>query len=303
MSKTAVKGKRLKEYIICTVLPFIIPFILEVPDAHLSKKAAGVIIFIISAIYVIWSFAIYTRGQAESQITFNNKASRYAFSNAYILAEEKRDCLIEQTYNKPDYCISQNMIPYNVHNYIGNICKEFKNVISEITGITKEYLSVSFIYKYSYEGVSKEDAKWKWIIGRELTNNVDLNVFVKKRDTVYNYLLTKNEGYVFANKKADLLDESNPENNHYYFSKRDKMHKKEGSIFSVRIMFSNNAKQFVDSILTISSYGKFFTEPENEDVLRNLIIEELLPYYQRCLETELGYLYLRHDHGLPQTVV
>lgn len=48
----------------------------------------------------------------------------------------------------------------------------------------------------------------------------------------------------------------------------------------------------------MSSYGKRFVESGSEydiDELKNILLEELYPYYQRLLETELGMLYLRHE--------
>ena len=49
--------------------------------------------------------------------------------------------------------------------------------------------------------------------------------------------------------------------------------------------------------MVISTYGKKFVE-DNDNVkinqLQRLIIDDLLPNYQRMLETEMGVLYLRH---------
>ena len=62
-------------------------------------------------------------------------------------------------------------------------------------------------------------------------------------------------------------------------------------------MFSNNAESVVEGIMVISTYGKKFVE-DNDNVkinqLQRLIIDDLLPNYQRMLETEMGVLYLRH---------
>lgn len=70
-----------------------------------------------------------------------------------------------------------------------------------------------------------------------------------------------------------------------------------GSIFGVQLMFSNNAELFVEGVMVVSTYGKKFV-PSNDinkiNQLKRLVIDDLLPSYQRMLETEMGMLYLRH---------
>lgn len=83
----------------------------------------------------------------------------------------------------------------------------------------------------------------------------------------------------------------------YYMSARDERHSRIGSIFGVQLMFSNNAELFVEGVMVVSTYGKKFV-PSNDinkiNQLKRLVIDDLLPSYQRMLETEMGMLYLRH---------
>ena len=113
-------------------------------------------------------------------------------------------------------------------------------------------------------------------------------------------------GYKFT---ADLVDEiiqavvfyndkqSMAEVGRYYMSARDERHSRIGSIFGVQLMFSNNAELFVEGVMVVSTYGKKFV-PSNDinkiNQLKRLVIDDLLPSYQRMLETEMGMLYLRH---------
>ena len=119
-----------------------------------------------------------------------------------------------------------------------------------------------------------------------------LNEFIAIKDTVYNFLINGTETVVFCNDKLELEKEK-----HYFMSVRDRRHNNIGSIFAIKVMFSNNAQSFAEGILFISTYGKRFVEDndhEKIDQLRRLFIDDLFPYYQRLLETELGMLYLKH---------
>ena len=84
-------------------------------------------------------------------------------------------------------------MPYNIHEYIAEICDSFRNVLAQVTDINKEYVSVSFIYHYIYKNVSEDDKNWKWIVGREQTMQTPLNQFVEKENTVYHTLIKGSE--------------------------------------------------------------------------------------------------------------
>lgn len=250
-------------------------------------------------LFVIYQLSKLEEDQEENN--FKNKIARDAYSSIYELNERKRNYIVKSSYKKDNqerFYIPEKAIPYNVHEYIGEICNSFKNIIAQITAINKESVSVSFIYKYVYEldgevkGNQQSDKDWRWVIGREQTMQTPLNNFVNQNDTVYHTLLGK-DTVVFYN------DKQNEENNKkYYMSARDKRHDKIGSIFGVKMMFSNNAEKFVEGIWVISTYGKRFIEDNNDikkiNQLKRLIVDDLLPNYQRMLEAEMGILYLRH---------
>lgn len=71
-----------------------------------------------------------------------------------------------------------------------------------------------------------------------------------------------------------------------------------GSIFSIKVAFGNNATTFVEGIITVSTHSKYFTEHMDIDnavnILKKMIIDEIFPYYKNLIETELGFLYIRH---------
>lgn len=291
-----MKNFLFREFIICTILPFVIPFINEIPNALIAKPIRFVIIGICFAFNIYFARKYYKKMENENLINFSNKINKESYFNACEICERKREFIVSKTYQE-DYHIPQEWIPYDVHNYIAEICKNLCNTISQITSMDKRYMDVTFIYRYKYDNNDMDACSWRWVVGKAPTTTVQLDEFVNKEKTLYNYLVNgdngKFEDSVFCNDKTIL-----EEDGHYHMSKRDRSHNKIGSIFAAKIAFGNNATQFVESILVVSSYGKRFIEDEiteyNESELKNLIFEELFPYYQKLLETELGMLYLRH---------
>lgn len=284
----------LVEFLVCTVAPAVIPIVLLLPRQHFSELACYILLgllYILDGIF-IWRF--YKHSKTEKEQLLANKLNSTAYTNAYQLSEQKRDYITQKTYEKL-YQLEQNYIPYDIFNYISEICKNFRDTISQITSIKQEYMSVTFIYHYDYKGATEEDLSWRWVVGKEASTRTPLDYFVDRDGSLYNYLLKSNDGKinsVFSNDKKQLAYEGR-----YYMSARDDDHNKIGSVFAVKVPFGNNAENFVEGVLLVSSYGKTFVNSSSEyteDELKNLIFEDLYPYYQRLLETELGMLYLRH---------
>lgn len=120
-----------------------------------------------------------------------------------------------------------------------------------------------------------------------------INEFIEIKDTTYYNIIYGDDYYIFGNNKEELSKKGK-----YHLSKRDKMYNNVGSIFSILVAFGSNKNNFVEGIITVCTHGKYFTEnleiSNAENVLRNLIIDEIFPYYQKLLETELGLMYIRH---------
>jgi len=295
-----MKKNHFWQFIWCTLIPIVVPFIPEIPDDYIANpiKYGLMIILLVIDILFIWKFYKLTNKDARDERL--NKIICSAHSKAYELSEQKRDFIIKYSYENFS-AIPRNKIPYDVHDYISQICKNFRDVISEITCIGQEYMSVTFIYHYIFKrpySATDSEKSWRWVVGKEAVNQTELDAFIDREDSLYHYIIygdgKKRTNSVFYNDKKELAQDA-----HYYMSPRDKDHNKIGSVFAVKIVFGNNAQSFVEAILLISTYGKRFIEEGNEDYteneLKNLIFEDLFPYYQRLLETELGMLYLKHE--------
>ena len=284
---------KLFAFIIQTVVPFLIPLIWEIEEVYIAKSIQWILVILLSISDLFLIYELNKQQEEKEERQFKNKISRKAYSDIYELNQRKRDYIVSKSYNS-EFHMPQEFIPYNVHEYIGEICNSFKNVFAQIVDINKEYMSVSFIYRYKSTSKKQntEDQKWKWIVGKEQTMQIQLNDYVEQKDTVYYTLINEKPTAVFYNDKQEMMKQ-----NKYFMSARDERHNRVGSIFGVQLMFSNNAESFVEAIMIISTYGIRFIEKNDKGKikqLQRLIIDDLLPNYQRLLETEMGIMYLRH---------
>jgi hypothetical protein len=287
------KNKRiLKDFILFTALPFFIPFIVQIPKSLIAPNIKWIIIIFVTGLDFYFAYKSLLEKEKDNNNEYIQRSIRYAFSGAHEIIERKRDVLSHETeFKRID--IKNNILPYDIHSQINDICKEFKKVMSSITQINNEFISITFVYHYAYDECSENDKQWKWIGGREPIGKIPLNDLIKKETTTFYQIINGNTHYIFGNSKKELADQGQ-----YYLSKRDQMYNNVGSIFSIKLAFGNNAKTFVEGIVTVTTHGKYFTQyldiDNSSQVLRNMIIDEIFPYYKKLIESEMGLMYIRH---------
>lgn len=283
-------NKKYKNFFWFTVVPFIIPFINELKDEWIALWLKWGIIVVAISVDFYFSFKMLKGDENEQKEIFLQKSIRYAYSYAHELMENKRDMLSHDLeFNKIN--LEENILPYDIHVRLIEICRQFKNVISSITQINSEYVSCTLIYRYSYE----MGEEWKWAAGRDPVRALDLNQFVKEKDTSYYSIIENKTNFVYVARKDNQISGNN---NCYHLGNRDKMYNNVGSAFSIKIAFGNNKSPLVEGIITVTTYGKYFTEKmdmENKDeVFKRIVVDEIFPYYKKMLELEFGMMYLRH---------
>lgn len=286
----------LKKWFFTTLLPFLTPFVYFINTEFISKNAQHIMVGFLVIVFILYSVReLWLQEQEkkkakeiEEEEHINEIVSK-CYTAAYQLMREKRNLMQEQTYiNGGDF--SENVLPYRVHNYIEYICERLCNLVSEITAISSEFLTVSFIYRYK-EAADPDDTSWKWIAGKDIASKVELNKFVELPDTVYYQLINNDIPSIYIENKVDAKK--------YHYSNRDRNFDRIGSILGTKVNFSNNGTVFVEGILTISSYGKLFASSESYSSLsgkrfRNVALYNVLPFFQQLIQAELGAMYLRH---------
>ena len=281
------------KFIFETVFPFLIPFIFEISNKDISYRMKWVLFVIFTIIYLVIKCICIDKPKVKNEKDeYMLRFVRAAFSGTHEIIESKRNTLIRET-EKKYIDIKKNILPYDVHKYIYDICNEFKKVIATITQIDAGEISCVFIYRYVYDGCNSKDREWKWIAGKEPTNRSKINEFVKKRTTTYDNIINGGCHYIFGDSKEKLSKSKK-----YYLSSNDQMHDNVGSVFSILVAFGNNSSDFVEGILTITTHGCCFSDnlkiDQAAEFLERVILDNIFPYYQKLIETELGLMYIRH---------
>lgn len=270
-----------------------------IPDSIINKISQYVIVIILLMIDIYFVLKFSKEDAMLLHDSFNQR--KYIISQSVLnrlsnCERIKGGFLKDETY-RVHYDYEEHILLYNAHRYLERVCDEIKSLISDVTQIELEYISVSFIYKYPTENENMWTG-WQWITGKESTMSLNLQQLIEKPDSYYHYLISNDISTSFENDKGKLIPFK-----HYWAEERDKRHNTYGSISAHKMSFRNNNATFCTSYLTISTYGKkFYTELNKNNVFNSekefeqILFDLIIPPFRKIIETELGFLYLRHKY-------
>lgn len=290
--KKRYKGHKLTIKNLCfTAIPAIVfPLIDIMPIDEISKIGFTVI----AVGFVGWQVLKISLCEEKEMQDLEEKISTY---EKYRISQKILNSLVEIGRVKRNLLKREELrdyraevLLYSAHEYIEEICSNIKSLISNITDIDLDSLSISFIYQYP-----ANNSKWKWITRKNSTINRELHDFVvdEHSHSYFNYIITNNFSTHFEHNKERLVREG-----HYWISESDKRFSILGSIASYKMSFIKNEITLVVGYIVISTYGRTFVEKESEGTKVNefndLLTNKIIPSYRSLIETELGFMAERH---------
>lgn len=291
--------KYLSKALIFTIAPFLIPLIALIPENILNTLAKVILIFLMASIDVVC--VIKSSLQDANEVSLLKKRDKYR--DEYKILKQIFDRVLNCEKIKEDFIkdgmgimgqeLKGKILFYDVHKYLERICEELKTLISSISGIELEYISVSFIYKYPIFENDKWKG-WKWITENEPTAQIELRDIINNTSSYYHYLISNNMATHFENDKNKLVPDR------YFKGERDLRHKESGSISAHKMSFSKNNEIYCQGYLKISTYGRKFFDENNEPKFQSekefeiYLFDKIIPPFRKMIETELGFMYLEY---------
>lgn len=176
--------KQCGKSIFFTIFPFVIPMIFNVSDKIINMYAKYIIVFMLLSIDVYFVLKISKQDALiiskvkESSFNTNKYNIIKKVVNRLSNCEKNKGGFIKDETYKKCYDYKENILLYNPHRYLERVCEEIKSLMSEITDIDLEYVSVSFIYQYPT--LSEQERGWQWITGKGPTSKLNINDWIKK---------------------------------------------------------------------------------------------------------------------------
>lgn len=159
-----------------------------------------------------------------------------------------------------------------------NVC------LHKITGIRRENIGISIIYRYDC------DKKWDWYHKTNISSGLSINDIVDNENSAARQIIDGKTNIVFYPNKTIGIKEDR-----YLPDIKDKNTSCSGSILCKDIsIVSDNAKN-VRAVLSVTSYGTQLCE-EDDKVTQKKLLDFILPSFETRIKIELCLDYIRTKH-------
>lgn len=241
----------------------------------------SIIIFIISLGFAL--IKNYKDNQESEKISSNQYILQKILTSVNSVCSKKSDRYIEFiNYNQQNNRVE----PFNKiakpKLQVKDIIEEIKICLSDIADIDRENIGVSIIYK---DNISD---KWEWFYNSNRINDLSLKEITENASSTARQVIDGRHTMMFvANKKTGQAD------NTYVKCKSDDSFNLIGSIVCKAIDVILDDKKFINSILSITTYGNLICEDNDEDA-KNTISNIMLPPFEQRLKLELALHYIKN---------
>lgn len=164
---------------------------------------------------------------------------------------------------------------------IQSILENLQVCLSEITGIRRDDIGLSIIYK---PGTSSAD--WKYLHTMNISNDLGIDDLTGNPQTTARRVLDRKVPVLFFPDKRTAKSQGQ-----YVPGPKDEQHKGVGSILCQDISIGMD-DQYIIAVLTVTTYGTQLCENDDEDT-RIRLINVLLPAFVSYLKLELSLLFIK----------
>jgi hypothetical protein len=159
-----------------------------------------------------------------------------------------------------------------------NIC------LHKITGIRRENIGISIIYKYDC------DKKWDWYYKINISGGLTIKDILENNNSTARQIIDGKTNLVFYTDKTIGINDGK-----YVPDIKDKSLNNSGSILSKDISIITDNSSSIRAILSITTYGEMICNESDELTKKNLL-DYVLPSFETRLKIELCLDYIKRKH-------
>lgn len=163
-----------------------------------------------------------------------------------------------------------------------DIAREIKECFSEIVDFQRDDLIVSMAYNFP-----RKNNEWFWIDSKYMEGGLSTEQLFTNTDSTL-YHVAKNEDFIFFSNKKTAHDEKC-----YIYDSKDKEGTVDGSIICMKIPILLGNEIIAQIVLSVSTYGVFLCEENEEKAVGEMIEKVLLRRFSKRIRVELAHLYIR----------
>jgi hypothetical protein len=160
---------------------------------------------------------------------------------------------------------------------------EIAGCLAELSVEDKDKVVVSLAYRVDNQG------DYQWLDDTYLSSGLSLEELSSNKKSTFYQLILENRTICYNNKDTAYKA------GHYVPDARDDENSNCGSIICKRIRLSREADVFIDSILSISTYGFMFANDDSKATIKAVYenIQLILHHFESSIVCEMALLYMK----------
>lgn len=248
-------------------------------------------IFVLIAVAV---FALMTYLVSDRNISMEraqNKLSIEILKGERDITRYRCDMILESFKNTLLHNEIHQKLNYSPYEKIAFILKSISLCFETFLEIRPKYVSVAVFYHFDYQ----EENKWNRLDKNYCQAYGNDEEVILDEDSFGKFVMEGTEGFYLINDKYyDGAKKNKYKLNPKDVETKDKFHRY-GSIMGVKIIVKIENKEYIQALLTISTYGKKIdTVPFGifREKLECKIEDDILPVFKTNIESELMQIYL-----------
>jgi hypothetical protein len=167
------------------------------------------------------------------------------------------------------------------------LIEELNTCLAYVFNMNKSDIGISIMYKF------QSDRKWDWLSHVNLKSGFNIEQLTSNNKSSAKQIIDGKTSYIFCRDK--LKAESDGK---YIKGKADRDESNFGSIVCRNISVESDRNNYLQCVLSISTYGKYICEAEEELQIKNVLDYLLIPFDARFkLELSLYYIKIYTDNN------
>jgi len=223
---------------------------------------------------------------------FKNIATNcfYTIARTSAICEEKRKLFTRHLFECQKILEEQGDITKNHFEAINPnaqircILNELVNCISKATEVNPNLFVVTLACKYPNEN-------WKWISDFNHKGSKKLEELLNLNSAIKAAINNRDKEYIFYNNKQDGVKKQE-----YIYHARDNNGKTPGSIVAHYFTVKDNENLFVESVISVSTYGSKFDNSGRRHKETEVMITDLIELFENLLKIELALLCMKEKY-------
>ncbi len=273
-------------YTLLIVMPLACSFFVSDEKFTVDKK--------VGALIVVSVIALVTYRVSER----NNSAERAqnSLSDIILYGEKnvtqiRRDLVLASFKNTILHNEIHQKLNYNPYEKIALILKTISECFETFSDIREKYVSVAIFYHFDFQ----DGDKWSRLDKNYCPAYENNQEVIFEEDSFGKYVMDGTEGFYWLNNKyRDGVKKKKYKLNQKDIETKNKFHKY-GSIIGRKIVIEIDNKEYIQALLTISTYSKkIYNDPFEIDreKMECRIEDVILPVFKTEIESELLQIYL-----------